>query len=439
LYSGGRLCGCYGSDEGRPGERIARAFLRALEDSRGGVRPSDRARLVAQVAYLRTPHRLVSLDDALLRIEPGTHGVGFVPGDGPAAILLPQVARDGGLSARSLLETLAKKAGVALSDLARPGSALFLLEADEQVVRPPPPPQTAPPTRGLPASHAGGALDAAAAWLARLVEPDGFVPFAIDLRSRAVLRTGPMHHGRAAVVVRALAAHGAEPRTTERARDWLDDRIRAALRGRHVDGWPEDRAVVAGTLALACLAGLSLHEQLETFVGAGEALDATGWHAAQVVAALGTAAPAAAWEACIAALRARPWAPWTVVAALARGDEEVVERGAKVLEASVRPAPPHAGGVALIAVPELALSAVVVEALAPLRRPTSRIPIARACDFLRRWQLSADRAPAAIDPDLANGAFPASPVSSLARGDVTGHALLALLASARGMTARRRP
>ena len=43
--------------------------------------------------------------------------------------------------------------------------------------------------------------------------------------------------------------------------------------------------------------------------------------------------------------------------------------------------------------------------------------------------------PDVLDPSLARGAFPASPVVDVLRGDVTGHALLAMLASKKSIAA----
>jgi len=49
-YARGRLVGCFGSDEGAPNERIARAFLRAIADARQqALSSSERAEVVAQV------------------------------------------------------------------------------------------------------------------------------------------------------------------------------------------------------------------------------------------------------------------------------------------------------------------------------------------------------------------------------------------------------
>ena len=59
VYSEGRLRGCYGSHEGGPAERVARAFLRAAHDTRfGGVAANERDALVAQFSYVGRPRLL---------------------------------------------------------------------------------------------------------------------------------------------------------------------------------------------------------------------------------------------------------------------------------------------------------------------------------------------------------------------------------------------
>jgi hypothetical protein len=157
-----------------------------------------------------------------------------------------------------------------------------------------------------------------------------------------------------------------------------------------------------------------------------------------VVLALGRDAPAALWQSCVAALAVEPWAPWTAMAARARGDAVVLERALPSLIDSVRTAGPHPGGVSMPTqpsgtVPEIAVTAVVLEALAGARgssRAATRA-IERGRTFLRRWQCVLDRAPGLVDLRTALGAFPASPIDAGLRVDVTGHALLALLATKR--------
>ncbi len=78
-------------------------------------------------------------------------------------------------------------------------------------------------------------------------------------------------------------------------------------------------------------------------------------------------------------------------------------------------------------VPEVALTALSIEALVRSGSAT-RAAVARGRDFLRSLQLVGHRLYGALDPALARGAFPTSPIADVLRGDVTGHALLALLA-----------
>jgi hypothetical protein len=90
-------------------------------------------------------------------------------------------------------------------------------------------------------------------------------------------------------------------------------------------------------------------------------------------------------------------------------------------------------------VPEIALTAITVEALAPLLATSAqtRAAVARARRFLERWQLRPGRVPAALDPTFAEGAFPLSPVVPFGRGDATAHALLALREPQAGRRVRR--
>jgi AMMECR1 domain-containing protein len=423
LYAAGRLRGCFGSFEGGAGERLGRAFLQAVSDPRyGGVLPAERRDLAAQVSYLRALRPAKSVEEALARFEPGTHGLAMTREGGAPVILVPQVARDGGLSTKAMMDVLAKKATIPFEKLSR--TRLFTFETEDVVAR----------ARGegaLEADRSWSSVDRAAAWLARLVTADGRVRFGIDLRSRKIHATGPMHHGRAAVVLRALAAHGGHTAALARGRRWLTWEIQRALRGHPVESWPDEPAMVAGTVALACLAGLPLTGQLRDLIGKGESLDRSPWHAGQVLAVLGRAAPDRVWDRCLRSLSEQPWAPWTAMGAHRRGDGEAAARTASVLEGSIRRVSPHRGGAALGDVPEIALTAVTIEALGELSWSSSRTAITHARRFLERWQFAEHSTPAALDPALADGAFPISPVMSFARCDVTGHALLALLHHAR--------
>jgi len=91
----------------------------------------------------------------------------------------------------------------------------------------------------------------------------------------------------------------------------------------------------------------------------------------------------------VADLERRPWAPWTAMAARARGDAGVLARCERALAASIRRGPPHEGGAALGDVPQIAQTAAVVEALAGSRSRTGRAARTRGAAFLRRWQLLA--------------------------------------------------
>jgi hypothetical protein len=68
---------------------------------------------------------------------------------------------------------------------------------------------------------------------------------------------------------------------------------------------------------------------------------------------------------------------------------------------------------------------VTIEALAPLAGAREAVRRARA--FVRAWQIPEDR-PASLVAREAAGAFVASPVVEALRVDITGHAMLALMA-----------
>jgi AMMECR1 domain-containing protein len=412
VYADGVLRGCFGSHEGGPGERLTRAFLRALEDSRyGTVRAPERERLVVVVSYVNGIRR-IDPERVHEQLAAGVEGLGVTRDGMPPVLLLPEVARDQRAGPRELLAILARKCG--LADWR--GASLFAVRTDGTVVRPGRQP---PPSRLSPRA-------AAASWLARLVGPDGAIAFGIDGRKRRRLETGPMHHGRAASVVRALDEHGGHRAAARRARVWLEREIHQALSGTPVQGWPQDVPMVAGTLALARMAGLDVTQPLVQMAGV-ESVRSSAWHAAQVVTALGKDAPDSLWRACTDHLATQPWAPWTVLAARARGEMETARTAARALSASIRTGSPHKGGCGSVEVPETALTALVVEALAGLPDADARRAVVRGRAFLRGLQLVGDAMPAQLDPDLAHGAFPASPVVvDLLRGDVVGHAFSAL-------------
>lgn len=419
LYAHGRLRGCFGSDEGAPGERLARAFLRALTDIRfGGIASAERASLVAEVSYVSNV-RPRTFDRLMTDLEVGSHGVGLLSEQGAPVVLLPSVARDGGLTSAQLLEALARKATLADAQQLR-GRDTFLFETEVVVCR-----------MGGPRVGARDACEQAAKWLSKLVSAEGEVLFAIDGRTGLSQKVGPMHHGRSAAVLQALARHGGYSREVDRGRRRLERDIREALAGRPPPGWPTDPFRVAGTLALAILAGANVEAELAHLARENADLGRVPWHAAQVVAALGGRAPSRLWRACVTSLEREPWAPWTVLAARARGDGAVIERAEAALIESIRKSAPHIGGVAVHAatgVPEIAITALTAEALAASPDRGVRAAVARARAFLRRWQIT-ERGPgcAAVN---AFGAFPASPVSMLLRADMTGHALVALFRGA---------
>ena len=235
-----------------------------------------------------------------------------------------------------------------------------------------------------------------------MVDARGRVGYAMDASGR-IVRRGAFAHGRAAAVIRALAAHHHDVST---ARSWLAGEIDAALAGESIADWPDDASQIAGTLALATLAGIDRRALLE----AAARNVTSSWHAAQCVVALGRDSRIArrSFRLCISDLSAHPFAPWTAIAARTLGDDDVLHRCARSLAGSIGPD----GGVG--SVPEVALTAITVQALAP----TDPCRPSRA--FLRRNQVRA-RGP-------LYGAFPASPATAYFRADITAHALLALLA-----------
>ena len=414
VYAGGRLRGCCGSDEGSPGERLSRAFLSAVEDGRyGRIAPQERNELVAVVSYVRVARR-ISADRIDEEIEPGVDGIAVVPSQRAPAILLPQVARDGQLDARAMLDALAKKSGA--TDWGR--AALFAFTTEDVVVRPDASAPESPP-------ESCSAADQAANWLAGLISASGQIAFGIDARSRKVVATGPMHHGRAAVLLRALDCHGGHTLRVRRAHAWLARKVAAGARGARVEGWPRDLGEAAGTLALAAMARIDVSRELLA-IARSEALRSSPWHAAQVVAALGRHAPEPLWRRCVDDLANRPWAPWTMIAAKARGDAKTQERARQPLTSSIRLRPPGVGGCAATVVPETALTALVVEALAPGVNATERTAVRLARDFLGSLQFSGERTPGSLDADLACGAYPGSRIVDFLRCDVTAHVLLAL-------------
>jgi AMMECR1 domain-containing protein len=410
LYARGKLLGCFGAHDGSPADRLARAFLRAMNDMRfGGIAEVDRDAVVAEVSYVLDTK---AVDPAQIGavFEPGTHGLGVVRDRGGPVLLLPGVARDHGYNARGMLDALVRKAKIADAHAAR----FFSFETDIVVAR-------SGAGSGRPVS------DAAATWLAHLVQDDGSVLFAIDARTGSPSTVGEMHHARSAVAAQALAVHGGYAVRVRRARRRFARDAAIALAGGPVEGWPSHPAKVAGTLAHLVRAEVDVREALLAMASLPE-VHAVPWHAGQVAAALGPDAPKALWRACVRDLARRPWAPWTLMAATRRGDHRVVELSARALVDSVRAAAPHEGGVGITEVPEVALTALTVEALrgVPATRDV-RAAILRGKEFLRKWQIKEGHVPAPFDPIASVGAFRGSPISCGLRGDVSGHAYLALV------------
>jgi hypothetical protein len=323
-------------------------------------------------------------------------------------MLLPQVARDDHLDAGPLLTALARKAGV--SELV--DGRLFVFETEDVS-------SLFEPTKWR------GARDEAATFLERTVERDSHVAFMIDPRTGVRTRVGEMHHGRAAVVVRALDAAGRRD-AAARARRRLEKDIERALSGKSVDGWPTSRPMLCGTLALAIRAGIDVASELRRVARDASLLGAP-WYASQVVAALGRRASGELYARCTADLAKRAWAPWTMIAAAARDDRATVKQCAAALVKSTRASGAHVGGVGFTGVPETALTALTVEALLHDGGLASKRAVDRARAFLRTWQNDPRRPRGPIDPSVACGGFPLSPTSDALRSDVTAHALLALI------------
>jgi hypothetical protein len=412
LYLDGTLRGCTGMGEGPPRERLARAFVQALGDGRfGGVAPTERGRLVAQVAYPLC-FRPVSLERMEASFAPGTQGLVLSRRGQAPVVLLPDVAREYELDTAGFLTALEHKAG--LERAAWGAHRLHAFETETVVAR---------LARRTPAREDTPAR-AAVRWLASLVASHGAVTFGVEPRSGERHGEGLMSHGRAAVVVQALALHAEGRGAARRARAWLERELGRGLAGR-LASFPRETPLVAGTLALAKLAGIACDAPLGEIATSPE-LEAAPWHAAQVVCALGAAAPARLYRACVAALESEPRAPWTALAAHAVGDHATHVRVARSLATWVPSTGPHAGGVRLGTLPEVALTALVVEALAGVRERSAQAARTRALDFVLRQQHLAKLPPDVVEPELALGAFPLTPVHAYLRSDVTAHAVIAL-------------
>jgi AMMECR1 domain-containing protein len=414
LYVGGSLRGCFGSGEGAAGERVARAFLLAAADSRfPSIDSNERERLVAQVSYCLQP-RLRQSATIGEQLEVGVHGVAIVLPDGRRTAVLPDVARDHGMSASRFLAGVRAKLGLEGDSVPR-GIRYFTFETANVTSR-----------TEAPASPTRPSL-LAAKWLAAQIGPDGAIGLGVDPRTGESTAAGTMLHGRSAAVIEALVSAGVAGAAVERARGWLGRQIGRGLRGASVVGWPADSAMVAGTLALALRAGIDVRAALVALVASAPEIARSPWHAGQVVAALGTLAPRRLWSSCVADLDRDPVAPWTLLGAIAVGDDGVRARCEAALVEAIRVRGPHVGAVHGAAVPELALTAMATTALRASSR-SSRVvaAIERGTTFLRRWQFVPGTIPASLEPAVVAGAFPLSPVHPWLRPDVTAHALLAL-------------
>ncbi len=417
LYADGRLAGCSLGVEGSPAERVVRAFVLSLGDTRyGGIGSAERARLTAQVAYPLEVRR-VSLDAASRVLAPGAHGVALSNGAGLPAVLVPEVAREHELDASGLLTALESKAGLARAGWRPDG--LFAFTTDRVIAR----------ARGVrEAVSRRNPVEAGVRFLAGLVAANGAVAFGREPRTGRAVESGPFRHGRAAAVVQALGAHPAGGDAARRARRWLEREIRAGLGRNPPVDWPKDAPGVAGTLALATLAGVDVRDQLGEIAHRADVVNAP-WHAAQVACALGEQTPERLWRACLHALDRDPRAPWLAMAAVRRNDARVFDRVADALAACVREHGPHRGGVGA-GVPELALTAVTVEALATAEREPHRRARELARAFVNQQQLGGDILPEATAPERLLGAFPLTPVHAFLRADVTAHAVVALASNA---------
>lgn len=415
LYASGSLRGCFGSSEGSAGERLQRAFLLASTDLRfAPIDRGERPRLVAQVSYALRPRRRTS-SEMLRHLEVGTDGLAIELADGRRTAVLPDVARDRGLTQAQFLAAARDKIGLPPDRTPR-GTKYFTFETELVTSR---------------AVSKSGDLDRLAAdWLARQVFPDGSIAFGVDPRNGDRVLTGQMLHGRSAAVVEALDQFSRHRSVVARARDWLGREIEHGLRGRRPDTWPEALPMVAGTLALALRAGIDVRDRLIALVRSAPEVSGSPWHAAQVVAALGKAAPKELWSACVSDLRRNPVAPWTQIAAVALGDRAAQGTCEAALVDAVRSGRPHLGAVYGSAVPETALTSMVITALRT-SSGSQRVleAVGRASAFLRRWQFAPGRVPGAYDPAHVAGAFPLSPVHAWLRTDVTAHALTALCGS----------
>jgi AMMECR1 domain-containing protein len=415
IYASGVLRGCYGSSEGPPGERIARAFLLAASDARFPlVTSQERRDVVAQLSYPIRARRCAPAE-LIPAIEIGTHGLAVALADGRCTAVLPDVACQHGLTASRFVAAARAKLGLPEGE---PSDAETYFTFDTEVVS---------SERRSTRSEAD-ACTLGLDWLRRQVEADGSIRFGVNARGGEPLPRGTMFHGRAATVIEALAISDRAPAVVRRARAWLSREVADALNGQRTTDWPQTVPQVAGTLALAIRAGVDVCERLTGLARSTPELAASPWHAAQVVAALGPVAPKELWQACVRDLDRNDVVPWTLLAARRFGDHGVQAECERRLVRAIRSAAPHRGAVYGAHVPEIALTAMCVTALRDSREPAARAAVGRGRAFLTRWQYRSDNAPVYVDPHTAIGAFPLSPVHHVLRSDVTAHAALALRA-----------
>ncbi|HEY2365677.1 MAG TPA: hypothetical protein VGH87_04790, partial [Polyangiaceae bacterium] len=135
---------------------------------------------------------------------------------------------------------------------------------------------------------------------------------------------------------------------------------------------------------------------------------ASPWHLAQAASVLGARTPDVVWSAVVRSLDARPFSPYALMAAHARGDAEITRRCVSAMTASM----PR----------ETALASVAIEALLPLRSSDAKRAIRDARAFVLARQIL--DVPAALHPRTL-GAFRASPIAPFLRCDITAHAALA--------------
>jgi hypothetical protein len=410
IYERGRLIGCVGHAE------LAQALAVARVDPRFGGARRDADEHTVQVSFLARP-RVMPAREALRQLEVGRHGLVVIEDGRAGTVLLPCVARDSMLGPSGMLDALAVKAGrKARGEL----NEVALVESERFVLRP----------GRCAVRSARSRMDGAARWLAARVRSDGSIDHGVDARSGRTHRTGPFQLGRSAVVVRALDAHGRHAQVVSRARVALVEAFRAALDG-DGDGLPRTPAERAGSVALAVLAELPLSRELEALARhETSSIGSNAWHAAQVATALGRRTPGALAKAALAPIELDAWAPWSALAADALGEKRLARRARDRIASGIAERAPHAGGARTAEVPETALTALAIEALA------GSAPHASAASRARRFLETLafhreDDVPAALDPALALGAFPLAPHADFLRSDVTAHALLAITSAPR--------